>query len=81
MKSHNQSVLSIVCECHLILCGPSGVVLRIVPIFIVLIIFPSLNKFILGSQVKVPQFTGRPVLRTVRLDRHKQNIQYIHVGA
>lgn len=65
------------CECHLILSGPSRVVLRIEPIFIILIIFPSLNKFILGSQVKVPQFTGCLVLWTVRLDGH--NIQ-IHVG-
>lgn len=61
-------------EFHLILSGPSWIVLHIEPIFIILLIFPSLNKFILGSQVKVPQFTGCPVLRTVRLDKHMRYI-------
>lgn len=58
------------CVCYLILSGPSGVVMCIVPIFIIIIIFASLNEFVLGSQVKVPKFTGCSVLRTVRLYRH-----------
>lgn len=55
----------------LVLSGPSRIVLPVVPVFIILVILPTLNKFILGSQVKVPQFAGCPVLRTVRLDKHK----------
>lgn len=63
-------------EFHLILSGPSRIVLHIIPVFIIIIIFSSLNKLILGSQVKVPQPTGCPVLRTVRLHKHKQHIHY-----
>lgn len=59
---------------HLILGGASWIVLCIIPIFIILFKLPSLNKFILGSQVKVPQFTGCPVFRSFRLDKHKQFI-------
>ena len=60
--------------CHLILSRPSRIVSGIIAIFIILIVFPPLNKFILGSQVKVPQFTGCSVLRTVGLHGHKRHI-------
>lgn len=43
-----------------------------VPIFIIFIKFPSLDKFILGAQVQVPEFAGRPVLGTVRLGKDRR---------
>lgn len=54
---------------HLIFVRSSRIVLCIITILLfIIIIFPSLNKLIPGSQVQVPQFTGGPVLWTVRLD-------------
>lgn len=46
--------------------------MQVVLIFIVFVKFPSLDKFILGAQVQVPEFAGCPVLGTVRLDKDRR---------
>lgn len=46
--------------------------MRVVGIFVILIKVSSLDKFILGAQVKVPEFAGRPVLGAVRLDKDRR---------
>lgn len=46
--------------------------MQVVPIFIIFVKFPSLDKFILGAQVQIPEFAGRPVLGTVRLSKDRR---------
>lgn len=72
---------------HLILSAASWSVMQVVPIFIIFIKFPSLDKFILGAQVEVPELAGRLVLGTIRLGKDRRrtfmrvNGEFSHAGS